>query len=220
MTARFTCIVGIDGGGKTTLAKDLAQEIGPGTQYLYLRYETVLLRPVRRVLRRTILRNLRNYSFSSSYVEHQALKSEVWARHGILSRIYRAMILVDYFFQLQWKLAPARLARAPIVADRYFHDTLATDLAIDFNLSEAECERILRGLDIVFPQPDVVIYLDVSPEIAMSRKTDIPDISYLTVRKRYYDHLARAFGWHIVDARRSAQAVRQDVLEIVRGSGK
>jgi thymidylate kinase len=216
MTVRFTCIVGIDGSGKTTLAKDLAQEIGPRTQYLYLRYQPVLLRPALRILRKA----MRNYSFSRGYSDYEARKVELWSRHGVLSRIFRALLLVDYFLQLQWKLAPARLTRAPIVADRYFHDTVITDLAIDFNLSEAACERILNGLHSVLFQPDVVIYLDVSPEIAMSRKSDIPDISYLTVRKRYYDYLARAFGWHVVDARRSAQIVRQDALKILRSCAR
>jgi thymidylate kinase len=98
-----------------------------------------------------------------------------------------------------------------VIVDRYFYDALV-DFAVNFDSSTAE-----EGLFKFFPRPAQVIVLDVSTEMALSRKADIPSARYIDERRPRYLRLAERHGWPVIDASQSTDEVRRAVAKAVFG---
>ncbi len=70
-------------------------------------------------------------------------------------------------------------------------------------------------MNIIFPVPDVVIYIDCPGEIAFARKDDAPDVEYLTDRRAIYKQLAEKYGWVEIDGTNSVDDIAAQVKDIV-----
>jgi thymidylate kinase len=71
-------------------------------------------------------------------------------------------------------------------------------------------ESSLLGL---FPEPDMVFLLEISPEEAMKRKDDIPSIVYLEERHDLYFKFAELTRAIRVDATGSIDQVQSDIMD-------
>ena len=77
-----------------------------------------------------------------------------------------------------------------VVIDRYLLDFIVDQTVNYGDISKSIITRFfLRKLMKI----DLIIFIDVNIEIAMSRKTDIPSIEYLNERKRIYLHYISQF---------------------------
>lgn len=54
-------------------------------------------------------------------------------------------------------------------------------------------------MKVVFPEPDMVMYIDCPEEIAFKRKDDAPDVEYLADRRELYKYLAAKYNWISID---------------------
>lgn len=184
------CFTGIDGSGKTTLAKSIAehyQHEGLPAKYVYARYQLRIAKPI------VLLANklfLRKYNPSTDYIQYKTKKQKLNQRFNILSRIYLSLLLIDYIIQLIHKICIPLLQKKIVICDRYIYDTVITDFAVDMNFPREKSVQLLKRCFRVIPRPDLLFYVCVDVNVAYNRKDDVPSIEYLIDRnKRYYEVL-------------------------------
>jgi dTMP kinase len=195
----FICFTGMDGAGKTTLAKSLVddlQDMSIKSRYVYNRYVPIILRPV--MLMGKLL-FLHNKDFYGDYSEYSNKKKTASKKHPLLSGLYQHLLLFDYFFQILFKVKLPLLFGKNIVCDRYIYDTIVTDLSVDFNYTEEDVKTSLSKILSPFPTPDITFLIDLPEEIAYQRKDDVPSIEYLRDRRKMYLYMGEEYKMMILD---------------------
>ena len=186
---RIAHFFGIDGSGKTTVAKACVTELGNrgiDAKYVYAQHEPRLLAPLKWFARRTLLRGA---SPTTDYAAYASRKSEVGRRHGAIAVAYAVVWIVDYLVSTHWRLLRYRLTDRTLVVDRYYPD-IAVNIADSIGLDSRGLNRLLRVLGTLFPRAAVSIWLDVPEDVAFSRKTDVPSVLQLRSRRARYNEIA------------------------------
>jgi glycosyltransferase involved in cell wall biosynthesis/thymidylate kinase len=204
---RIVTVVGIDGSGKSTLSDRLVASLitrGHRAERVWLGAESKLMSAPRAFLKlfwkpRGPERAAPTNSTSSEYGYRAeiARKNQLAARFPMASKIYIALALADYRMQVWAKLWWHRKLDV-IVADRYLFD-VAVNIGLTLGWTPEKVVSHAQRQIARFPTPQVRIFLRVEPEVSLSRKKDIPDIDYLRLRLRYYDAIATAFGFNVLD---------------------
>lgn len=101
-----------------------------------------------------------------------------------------------------------------VILNRYYQSNLVYGLASGLKL------EWLQSLDEGLPKEDVVIVLDVAPEVSiqrMSNKGDIFEMSDDIMNKvsKLYKELAERYGWILIDGDRSKEDVHKDIMKVV-----
>jgi dTMP kinase len=179
------CITGIDGAGKTTLARKLVDSIQekdlPGI-YIYGRTYPVFSRALMAVGRGVMLRN---HDIWNDYADYSRAKKNTM-RNLLFKWVYTFTIIIDYFPKIWFKLLLHYSGRRFIVLDRYIYDTVICDLAVHLNYSVPETlNAIAWGLHFL-PKPRKTYLVDLPEEVAFKRKDDVPHIDFLKERRGYY----------------------------------
>ncbi len=112
-----------------------------------------------------------------------------------------------------------------IIADRYFTTTLAYQGLRGFSLKSALQYAKMFGL----PQPDIIIYLDISPETSLKRKygekaghldrNERDEVLFTNLIKFYKEKLisASVFGkWIVIDGEASIEEVTKQIVAVLR----
>ncbi len=206
MRGVLVCIVGIDGSGKTTLAKRLVQEMqarGTRSRYVWGGFApTVLLRPILWLTKRLVYRRERDTEISES--KGQVLKNR-WA-----SVLYHYVVLADYVLQMLARVALPLGCGWNVVCDRYVHDIVVnTALVLDY--SDEGLLRLLAGIQRLVPRPDRVLWADVPEEVAYARRDDVLSMAFLGERRRRYRLVAEARGLPVLDTRQPADMLFANV---------
>ncbi|MGB9827838.1 dTMP kinase [Thermosphaera chiliense] len=187
----FIVLEGIDGAGKTTLAKmliDMFKSKGMEAVYTYEPTDSLIVRAVKGEYS----------SYRDAYVDALAFA---------LDRLIHVKTLIQ----------PMLEKGVCVVSDRYFYSSIAYQSAMG-----APFEWVVEVNKYAL-KPDLAIYLDIPPEVAMARRQGLPsrfpefeEKEFLNrVRQNYKRMVAQ--GWLLeVDATREVQAVYSEVLEKVR----
>jgi glycosyltransferase involved in cell wall biosynthesis len=224
---RVVTVIGTDGSGKTTLT-DLATERlssrGLRAERVWLGAESHLMKPARSVLRILWAKRAKQTSSnnqavptgqSTSYREEIAQKNHVANQFRFATQIYVWLAITDYRLQIAVKLWRHRKADI-ILADRYVFDVCVNiGLALGWT-PERVVELASKQLSR-FPLPQVRVFLRVEPAVSMSRKDDIPDPDYLALRLRYYDEIAAAFGFAVLDGTDPIDRNCERLVELMLG---
>ena len=206
----FVCFTGIDGSGKTTLARAMTERMnssGLKYEYVYNRLTPFLLQPFILIGHKLFLRGK---DINENYAEYSDTKKRV-IRNNPLSHVYQWLLLLDYSIQVFVKVSVPLMRGRNIVCDRYVYDTLATDLAIDFSYSDKNIEQTLKRFFRLFPKPDLTFLVDVPEELACQRKTDVPSIEYLRERRQVYLKIARQYGMTVLDGSKSLAELEAEI---------
>lgn len=209
---KLICFTGIDGTGKTTLARATAAALnqrGVPATYLYGRTYPLLSRLLMALARISILRRVNPRRDYPGYVAAKQTQS----KHGALRSIYTFSVLADYHVQLFIKLLPHLGRPKVLVADRYVYDTVISDLAVHLRYSQDDVCDSIRRFFRYFPKPMIAFLIDVPEETAFSRKNDVPHVDYLRERRPYYQALIGQPEVRIVDGKRPREALLQSVLD-------
>lgn len=156
---------GLDGCGKTTQQKKLAQRLTALGHLVYASFEPGgwLGEQGEQGLRQVILH--RSYAHP-------------------LSRLL--LFLVDRMEHCRREILPALEQGKWVVLDRYHHSTLAYQLWGE-QLDEsdlAQAQQLLQTL--VFPQPDYVFYLDLPEEVAWERRSHRDSFDQMEAKGREF----------------------------------
>lgn len=203
---------GIDGSGKTTQAKlleEILREKGGKISYVWSRWDSFLLRPLIKIWKNRIKDNTYNPNFYNNNLKKSKQKL---LNNPIFGRFWLALFFLEYSFQIFIKVRIELAKRDFIISDRTFYDSII-DQAI--NLGKWQ-DFLLDTLDsfwimILFPKPDMVIYIDCPENIAFSRKTDSPNIEYLIERRALYLKLADKYAWFKVDGTLSINEIYSQI---------
>jgi dTMP kinase len=103
-----------------------------------------------------------------------------------------------------------------VILNRYYHSNLVYGISNGLNINW------LLNLDKGLPKEDLVILLDVSPNISFQRAVpehrdsfEMNRILLLEVNKNYHK-LARKFKWKIVNGEKSKEQVHDDIMKIIK----
>lgn len=178
------CIIGIDGAGKTTLAKSIMVELtkkGIPVEYRWGKFESYLLRFFILVKNKLLVREK---DWRENYEKSLEIKKNL-LRNNFVSRLYEYFVLINYTFQVISKITiPLKLGKN-VICDRYVYDTIV-DMVIDLGYSDEKVKRRLSQLFILLPSPDIFFFIDVPEEVAFRRKDDIPSLEFLKIKKEVY----------------------------------
>lgn len=211
------CIIGIDGSGKTTLARALVtrlQRAGYDAGYVYGRVQPLLSRVLMWAGRVFVVKGKKHEIFEN-YDDYSARKRQAF-ENGIFAGIFTWSLLFDQIVQGNLKFRLGLFTGRCIVCDRYVYDTVLTDIAPDRKFSGRDARDLIEFAFRTVPRPDITLLVDVPEEIAFGRKDDVPDIRYLQERRHRYLELGDLPGVVLLDGSKaidelSAEAYREVV---------
>lgn len=127
-------------------------------------------------------------------VRHMLLSANRWEKKAAIEAMLRANNIV--------------------ILNRYYQSNLVYGLASGLKL------EWLQSLDAGLPKEDLVIVLDVSPEVSikrMQRKGDIFEMNddIMNNVPRLYRELAHKYNWVLINGDRSKEDVHNEILKIV-----
>jgi thymidylate kinase len=189
-TGLFVVAMGTDGVGKTTILRHVVQALGPG----FRRHRVFHLRPGA-VCRR---KNATATDQPHSQKRHGAVRSTAKL----------VAYLFDYWFGY-WLLVRPLLARSGLVVfDRYFDDLL-----IDPQRYRYGGPRwAVKAVQLLVPQPDLVLVMDAPAEVVLSRKQEISSEEVERQRRQYCEYQRKASNRHLINASASIEVVTVEAV--------
>jgi thymidylate kinase len=210
-------LVGIDGSGKTTLAKSLVSALnqsGTHARYFYGQHQPLFFRVLRWMARKTALRSVdpnRNYQVFTQ------TKTGAGKKFGLLTRIYAIAWLADYWIGAMARLTAVCInSPGVVVIDRYYLDQVV-NISQLMGLDDTRLSGFAIATARFFFHPSMTIFVDVTEAVAFARKNDVPSIDYLTERRARYQMLARLFSMRILNGDCPADEVLKESLKAVQG---
>jgi dTMP kinase len=157
--------MGIDGSGKTTVARSLHESLtsaGISSAYLWCGwrgFESWLFKPFASQTKNAMTRRGSEELIASAHYKIPFFDWFTW---------------LDYFVRVCPLLVASLLTNTIVVADRYVYDVILT-----LHADGSKSYRLVVWLFKLFPQPTIIFYVKVPPELAFARKDDIPSLEFL-----------------------------------------
>lgn len=198
---------GTDGSGKTTVAKLTVEKLqASGLKAMYHHeFDYLILKPLLRLLAK-----LGGDKRTEAIKERVLLKTETG--QPLYSDVYYILIWLDNLASYLY----FKLKKGIIIHDRWLYDFFT------FFDHKYYKNRLVKKLFALFPRPNILILLVVSPETAYLRKRG--DASHVEHDVQYYQNmqlkaLENSRRWNcdgIIDSNKPINEVVDDVLAVVR----
>ena len=204
-------ILGIDGSGKTTLAKNLVRRLNSKVysfHYCYAQHIPFLLKPLKLIAKKSLLKSTDEFQDYSYYMNMKKSYSKKLLK---LSYIYGFIWLLDYFCRTSIKIYYHHLLRHNLIVDRYFLD-MVVNISETLVLNDSQMMKFAKLVAKLFPAPSKFYFIDIPEKEAYVRKNDIQSIQYLTERRDRYKKLSDVFDFIYLDGTNSPDELVKTVL--------
>ncbi|MEM0447976.1 MAG: dTMP kinase [Thermoplasmata archaeon] len=190
----FITLEGIDGSGKTSIAKKLANFYEENGKNVFLTEEpTKLIMDVKSLMEKDLDVFSRIFIFMADRVEHIKLIKE--------------------------KISSGYI----VICDRYVDSTLAYQGAILKNILNGNENAYNYMMNIYRPfslEPDIIIYLDVDPRKGIERKDKnkreyFEKLEYLKEVRNYYIYLSKIRNYIVIDSNNSLENVWNELMKFI-----
>jgi thymidylate kinase len=209
MSKFFICFTGTDGSGKSTLVTNVVEDLQKREKKLkktYGRYLPFLMKYAMALGRSLFFSKYDMYSDYDKYLDN---KRFLFKKVSMVSRFYMYLTIVEYYFEIVFKIIIPLKMGFSVISDRYVYDTIINDICIDMGLSISDANDLLKKFWYFFPKPDITFLVKVPEDVAIKRKEDIPSLSYLKVRNEFYNKMSISEHFIVLDG-------TLDVLELQR----
>ena len=210
----FICLVGVDGCGKSTLARILQRELaarGIRSRVVWLRMNYFLTRPVLLYCRLAGLTR-------RPVVAGQRISIHEFQRSPLVAKVVQYLHWLDtalaYFFKA---FLPMRLRGETIICDRFVYDVLIDFIVESGNpgLHRNLIHRLLFGL---LPRRAKLVLIKADREVIIARRPDVLATDpHFDARFAEYATIDRQYGLPVVDNNDSLEKAASDVLSRVLG---
>lgn len=206
LKAKAIFFSGIDGSGKSTHARILINELqshNKSVKYVWMRgYGKVLfslpLLVLCKIVKITRVKKLDNNTVVSLYPFY---------RYRPLRLVWPWLQLIDSaIYNIVLVKIPLFIFKQTLLIDRSAIDTFV-DVMADTNT--AFTTRFQNLFLALLPKESFVIIFDVEDTIALARKNDVFDLSYLRERRRMYKLLCKKYGWPLLSTREEFSEVHE-----------
>lgn len=136
---------------------------------------------------------------------------------GIFRILVSALSLVDRQLRAVYAMYFILLGNT-VLADRYtFDEYINREMHKQSDNSTNVLQKIYRKIFRLkmWIKPDIVIFMDVSPEVAYSRKQDYPYAQMLIVNEAYKNYMYKVPDVKIVNSNNSHDSVLHEVVDIL-----
>lgn len=198
MKNKAICFIGLDGSGKSTsvdYAYDTLKARGVKVKKVRAAYVIKVMSFFIKLGKKLVLKKDSDpYSGDyKTYLENMRKQSK---KKGIY-RIFTMMTTLEFKCQIFFSITLNRLFGYTLLIDRYIYDnavTYAANLGKDTDFLRQTIEKKWKRA----PKPDLIIYIKTDVETCLSRKDDIPDPLYLTLREPLYGEIANMYNATII----------------------
>ena len=183
----FLSLSGIDGAGKTTIAKTISKKIEQKNSKplivkcgANIRFATFPL---------FLLFKMLGYvpSYGSGNKIHSSRYPEVF-RFKLLSSLWTIAVLIDTFFIIFIRIKVPLFFGRVVISDRFVHDVIVELMIATKN--DKIYETKFGFLFLKIAKPDIAFLVDIDEKIVFHRKDDVPSLDHLRIRRRFYLKLA------------------------------
>jgi dTMP kinase len=192
---KLIIIEGLDKSGKTTQSK-----------LLFNFYEKVYTGQVR-------LMNFPDYSTRIGSEIKLFLQGKVEYANEV-----KHILLSANRWEKKFEIERLREQNKIIILNRYYQSNLAYGLANGLNF------EWLINLDKGLPKEDIVIILDIDPDISYKRGIENDfildkferDKIFLKKARKYYLELAKKFKWHVINSDSDKNTIFEKIINIIK----
>ena len=216
-------IVGGDGSGKTTLARKFMQTSKFPVKYLYMGLSTLKSEPafpttlLIRYMKTRSYRSTENAStddngqasFMLDYHHNPTRRSDLWRAvrsfNYLIDVLYR--LVYSWIYQLRGYL---------VIYDRYYLFMAAPEVHGERRVFQHWIDQLLYWIfDKIYPEPDIVVFLDAPPDILYERKPE-GKLDYLEKRRiATIEQGKRTANFVVLDATQPIDLVYKAFEEII-----
>ena len=206
------CIIGVDGTGKTAHAVQLMDDLkreGYKCKYVWFGSPYLLSYPFMVLARFLGLTKMHYLPNNQTYSEHLYFKNKP------VALMWKWIQFVDICTLSLLEVLLPTWAGYTVICDRYVYDAvvgLMDDLK-DYRFFERIIGRAIFRLK---PKSSLVFLLNVNDNTAFGRKGDIPDLQYVTRRKKSFKLIAKQENIPIIDANQSFATVQTQLAGFIR----
>ena len=191
------CFIGVDGSGKTTLARSLERHLkdsGKSCKYIWCGwrgFESFLFKPIVKIIKKIIYN-------SGKYGPNPKTNVNTLSYFALVDYLLR--VLPDVFLSL--------CRYDYVIADRYIYD-----VSVGFSSLRGKSKtNLFKRIFWLFPKPDIVFFIDIPEHIAYTRKGDVPSVDYLAKQRAMYLKLIEEYDIRVLDGTKS----KEELLNVVK----